>query len=375
MIIPILLLVQQSQPASFVHRLGNDTLAIEQYTRTADRLTGEMLRRNGNVVTRLQYDVVLDKNGNAVSVTFRDRAPNGSPAANQPTEVRLTFVGDSVKREAQFGDSVNTRMIAAAHAVPMQALAFGLNEVAFAQMRRSKTTKATYFGVASNGGVTPNVTMTTGPGDTIRVTNASGTVIFRVDREGRIQSVDGSKATLKVMSTRGTQAIDFNALAAAAAPTGQLSARGVAHGSFQQSVVFINYGRPRVRGRTVWGGLLVPLDTIWRAGANEATHFATSRELMFGDIVVPPGLYTLWIFNSSQDGPQLIINKKVGQWGAGPNSYDPALDLGRVPMTLAPAPSPVEEFTIMIRNAGPGRGALDFAFGDKVASALFNVRQ
>jgi hypothetical protein len=256
----------------------------------------------------------------------------------------------------------------------MQTFAFGLNEIAFAQLRRGKSASATYSGVGT-GGVQQNVTISAGSGDTIRVVTGSGTTIYRVDKEGRVLSIDGSNSTLKLVSTRGNERIDFNALGGTLTPTGQLSARGTAHGSFMQSVVFINYGRPHVRGRTVWGGLLVPFDTIWRAGANEATHLATSRELTFGNVVVPPGLYSLWIYNSRTDGPQLVINKKVGQWGAGPNVYDPALDVGRIKMTMANAPQPVEEYTITIRNAGPGRGAIDFAFGPQVATASFTVRQ
>ena len=34
--------------------------------------------------------------------------------------------------------------------------------------------------------------------------------------------------------------------------------------------VTIEYGRPGVKGRTIWGGL-VPYNAVWRAGANEAT--------------------------------------------------------------------------------------------------------
>jgi hypothetical protein len=156
-------------------------------------------------------------------------------------------------------------------------------------------------------------------------------------------------------------------------PSGPLSPRGTAHGSFNQSVVFVSYGRPAVRERTVWGGVLIPFDTIWRVGANEATHLAVSRELTFGNVVVPPGLYTLFIYNA-RSGPQLAINRQVGQWGAGPNFYNQAQDLGRVPMQLAPTPEHVEDFTITLRNLGPGRGAIDFAWGPQVASAAFTFR-
>ena len=57
-------------------------------------------------------------------------------------------------------------------------------------------------------------------------------------------------------------------------PTGVLSPRAAAYAGFNRGPIFISYGRPAVRERTVWGGTLIPFDTIWRTGANEATHLA-----------------------------------------------------------------------------------------------------
>jgi hypothetical protein len=360
-----------AQQSSLVHRLGRDTIAVEQFTRTGDRVTGEVVSRGGTAVTRLQYEVALDRNGRPTSAIYRTRSAEGTPIPNQPVEVRLTFIGDSVRREATFADSTNVRMIAAVRGTPFQAPAYSMYEIPLAQMRKTKAQTATIALVNSGGGTPNTVTLTAAAGDTIR-TSTGG--VLRVDPAGKLLSLDFTSTTQKLLSTRGAGGLDLAAIAGALRPIGTVSARGNARASFLQSVVFVDYGRPQVRGRTVWGGLLVPFDTIWRAGANEATHLATSRELTFGNVVVPPGLYTLWIYNSRADGPQLVINKKIGGWGAGPNSYDPAQDLGRVPMTLTATPAHVEEYTITIRQAGPGRGALDFAWADKVATAAFTVR-
>jgi hypothetical protein len=43
-------------------------------------------------------------------------------------------------------------------------------------------------------------------------------------------------------------------------------------------------------------------------------------------------------------------------------------------MEVASTPSHVEDFTITIRSTGQGRGAFDFAWGDKVATANFMLR-
>lgn len=369
-----LLIVQpaSAQQASFVHRLGRDTIAIEQFTRTANRVVGEVVSRQGPAIVRFQYDAALDRTGRPLSAVFLVRAADGTAPANvQPAEIRLTFIGDSVKRVAVFTDSTNTRMLPAVGGTPFQQPAYGLYEIPFAQMRKNKAQTMTIAVVTGGGGTPGVVTLTAGAGDTIR---SSTGVIYRVDREGKLLAVDLSATTNKLLSTRGSGGLDIAAIAKSMRPAGAMSARGNARASFLQSVVFVDYGRPQVRGRSVWGGLLVPLDTIWRTGANEATHLATSRELTFGTVVVPPGLYTLWIFNSRAQGPQLVISKQIGQWGAGPTSYNQTNDLARIPMTLTNTPAHVEEFTITVRSAGFRAGALDFAWGDKVATAAFTVK-
>ena len=358
-----------AQEAHFIFRLGRDTMAVEQFTRTASRLTGELLSRSGAAVQRLQYEVTIGRDGKATSAVLRQRNAAGAALPNTPTEVRLTFVGDSVKREAQFADSVNTRMIPAAGGTPAGNPGAGMLEIPFARMRKENLKTLEIAAINAGGGV-GRQTLTAAGGDTIQ---SSSGLVFRVDRDGRILSVDATATTQKLVATRGSGRIDLNGLASAMRPAGVLSGRGNARASFLQSAVFIDYGRPQVRERTVWGGVLVPPDIVWRAGANEATHLATGRELTFGNVVVPPGLYTLFILIDRAGAPQLIINRQVGQWGT---VYNAANDVGRVPMTMADAPQHVEEFTISIRNAGaPNRGAIDFAWGDKVATAQFTVRQ
>ena len=359
-----------AQEASFVVMLGKDTIAVEKYTRTSTKMTGELASRLGAAGNRLSYEVTLGADGRPTAAIYRARPLAGTPAATQPGEVRLTFAGDSVKREAVFADSTNVRMLAAAKGIPSVYPGFGLLEVAFAQIRKNKSPSAAMAIVGTGGGTPGTVSFAVGTGDLISATGGGLITLYRVDPNGSLLSVDASGTTQKLMSTRGTGSLDFDGIAGRMVPLGTLSARGTATGSFMQSVVFVNYGRPQVRGRTVWGGLMVPPDTIWRLGANEATHLATSRELTFGTVVVPPGLYTLWFFNAA-GGPHLVINRQVGQWGT---SYDPGQDLGRVPVTMAATPEHLEDFTITLRNVAQGRGAIEFAWGSQMATAVFTVR-
>jgi hypothetical protein len=117
--------------------------------------------------------------------------------------------------------------------------------------------------------------------------------------------------------------------------------------------IFIDYGRPSMRGRVIMGGL-VPYNKWWRTGANEATSFITDMDLRLGDTVVPKGAYTLYTLPSAKEW-KLMINRQTGQWGT---VYDPSLDLVRLPMKKRTLKAPVEKFTILLERSGPRSGVL-----------------
>ena len=75
--------------------------------------------------------------------------------------------------------------------------------------------------------------------------------------------------------------------------------------------VTINYSRPSMRGRTIFGGL-VPYGQVWRTGANAATSLKTDVDLTIGGANVPAGSYTLYSI-PNENGWKLIINKETGQ--------------------------------------------------------------
>src|SRR5690348_10720896 len=79
------------------------------------------------------------------------------------------------------------------------------------------------------------------------------------------------------------------------------------------NTIHIDYSSPRVKGRKIFGGL-EPYDKPWRAGANEATTFVTSADVMVGDKEIPAGSYTLFMIPNT-DKWTLIISKKTGEWG------------------------------------------------------------
>jgi len=56
----------------------------------------------------------------------------------------------------------------------------------------------------------------------------------------------------------------------------------------------ITYGRPSMRGRTIFGAL-VPYGRVWCPGADEATVLDSTRPLRIGSLDVPAGPHTIWM--------------------------------------------------------------------------------
>ena len=119
------------------------------------------------------------------------------------------------------------------------------------------------------------------------------------------------------------------------------------------ATVSITYGRPYMKGRKIFGGL-VPYGQVWRTGADEATILETDKALMFGAFHVNPGKISLYSV-VTEKGWSLVLNKQTGQWGT---EYKQGEDIGRVPMRVESLPAPVEQFTIAIEKNPAGKGGV-----------------
>jgi hypothetical protein len=116
--------------------------------------------------------------------------------------------------------------------------------------------------------------------------------------------------------------------------------------------ITITYSRPGVKGRTIWGDPpatmaarakgeatlddqnarqkgdpVVPYGHVWRAGANEATQFVVTDDVMINGQKLPAGSYSLHTI-PNKDEWTLVFNGTANQWGS--FNYDPAKDTLRV---------------------------------------------
>src|SRR6201981_2273216 len=111
-----------------------------------------------------------------------------------------------------------------------------------------------------------------------------------------------------------------------------------------------DYSSPRLKGRKMIGGV-EPYGKGWRNGANEATTFVTTTDLVVGGKSVPAGSYTLFVIPNPEKWT-LIINKKTGEWGI-PYKYE-SDELARIDMKVSKLPASLEDFTISYVKSGSG---------------------
>lgn len=81
------------------------------------------------------------------------------------------------------------------------------------------------------------------------------------------------------------------------------------------TMVTITYGSPGVKGRIIGKNLDPTEDSVWRAGANEATTFAVNKDVMVEGKKLPAGRYALFTIRHG-DQWTLIFNKTWQTWGA-----------------------------------------------------------
>ncbi|HLX10596.1 MAG TPA: DUF2911 domain-containing protein [Thermoanaerobaculia bacterium] len=127
--------------------------------------------------------------------------------------------------------------------------------------------------------------------------------------------------------------------------------------------VEIEYHRPGVKGRKIWGGL-VAYGEVWRLGAGEATTIRLSTPAKIEGHEVPAGTYALFAI-PGPDQWTFALSKNARQWGA--YGYKQQEDLLRI--DVKPRTGPFTEWLLFtITPLGRGKGAVEMAWENLRAS-------
>ena len=129
------------------------------------------------------------------------------------------------------------------------------------------------------------------------------------------------------------------------------------------STITVNYSRPAVKGRQVWG-TLVPYgwnvqgfgtgsSAPWRAGANENTTINFTHDATVEGQPVPAGIYGLFFVVNKDNSGEVILSKDSRSWGS--FFYDPKQDQLRAKIQLRNIPDTellTYDFMNTTKNAG-----------------------
>jgi hypothetical protein len=303
---------QSAPDGAFIVRLGTDTIAVERFSRSGSEYSVEQVLRSPRTTLRHSH-LGLTPAGEITQIFYMNHVI-GDMAAPLLGYTKLTLDGgDSAVVEMKQGDSTRTRRVPAPRGmIPQLPTSFLPYEMTAARLRAA-------------GGDSLAVTLV-GPG--------GGTMPIVARKLGRKKLDEGGKAM------------------------GALSPLDSTTVKVGDATISLRYARPRTRGRTIFGNI-VPFDTVWRTGANDATVFATDQELRIGNTTVPAGRYTLFTL-PSRSATLLILNKETTRDGeplAG-TDYDSKNDLARIPMTTRTVPAPVEQLTIELQPGAARQGVL-----------------
>lgn len=361
--VPVQLAAQESaERGGFVVTLGQDTLSAEQYVRTATSLEVTRVASSPRV-TVLTARAGLGPDARVTQFDFEVR-PGGMLERPASQAGSISFSDSSAQVSLRQGDSTRSYATAiSGHALPMLSGTWSLYD----QVTRHAAAggqDSTSIQLVYPGAMNPMSTYVVRRGaDSVVIGMFGFPGLAAVGSAGQLLGLDGRETTQKVMVTR-VDSVNVPELAAAwtlaeaeRGATGTLSPRDTADAMIGSSRVTIDYGRPRKRGREIFGGI-VPWGEVWRTGANSATQLMVeSPTTLGGTLKLHPGVYTIWTL-PTQSGATLIINGQAGQWGT---EYHAERDIGRIPMTVSSGPE-VEMFTIQVEARGESRGAIVFAW-------------
>ena len=365
-----------AQSGGFVVRLGADTVSVERWTRTGNKLVVDQVGRAPRVMKR-HFEYEYDAAGALTKFTLRVNA--GAAAADAPPtqEIFGTCTADSVIADIRIPGRPQppVRVALPAGSVVLFSSSPWTQYERLVQRLGSGKSDTVRAGVWFVGAPSAGWQRAQRLGrDSVRIENDHADVFhLKVDRTGRVLHARPVSGTGKVTVDRAMPdlaAVSAQWLAAekASGAVGTLSVADSVKVEAGGANVRVDYSRPAKRGRVVFGEV-VPYGEVWRTGANAATVLATDKALDFGGIVVPAGKYSVWTL-PTKSGWTLILNSQSGQWGT---EHDASKDLYKIALAVEPLPDVVERFTINVLPRDTG-GVLQLDWDTTRASVGFAVK-
>ncbi len=134
--------------------------------------------------------------------------------------------------------------------------------------------------------------------------------------------------------------------------------------------VTVEYSRPNMRGRTIFGDL-VPFDKLWRTGANARTKVTFSNDVTVNGQTLEAGSYALFTKPGASSWEVMFYTEADG--GGTPREWDDSKVAAKLSTKVWPIEMPVETFTITIDDVKSGSANIGIIWGNTYVAVPFEV--
>lgn len=114
------------------------------------------------------------------------------------------------------------------------------------------------------------------------------------------------------------------------------------------SEIAIDYSRPSMKGRKIFGGL-VPFGELWRTGANASTKVTFADDVTVGGVALKAGKYALFTFPGESEWT-VVFYGDAEVSGTPGDKYDPKQEVAKFKVKSQKLSDKVETFTIDVAN-------------------------
>lgn len=134
--------------------------------------------------------------------------------------------------------------------------------------------------------------------------------------------------------------------------------------------VTLEYSRPNMRGRTIFGDL-VPYGEVWRTGANQRTKITFSDDVMVGGKTLKAGTYAIFAKPTEKSWEVYFYTDYAG--GGTPQEWDESKVAAKVMAEVYPMPMKIETFTMTFDDLTNSSAVLGMLWSDVYAGVKFEV--
>ncbi|MBT8394141.1 MAG: DUF2911 domain-containing protein [Bacteroidia bacterium] len=121
--------------------------------------------------------------------------------------------------------------------------------------------------------------------------------------------------------------------------------------------VSVEYCRPAMRGRTIFGDL-VPYDKLWRTGANKNTQVTFGDDVTVDGQTLKAGTYAIFTKPGTESW-EVIFYSDANNWGT-PQNWDDAKVAAKTTAKVYAMEYPVESFTITLGDLTSNSAVMGF---------------